>query len=84
MGNESSKSKNLQSKKNAANATAIQKIQKAIPSVIKSNSAGPSSSIVQQYLEQANKTKTLKLKGMGMKAVPPIIEEVSLSLILCY
>jgi hypothetical protein len=81
MGNESSKSKENRSSNNrttdGASSNAVQRLQKAIPAVIKSGtSGGPSSSQLQRHLEQARKSKTLKLKGAGIKAIPPIIVEV--------
>lgn len=82
MGNESSKSKENRSSNNrttdGASSNAVQRLQKAIPAVIKSGtSGGPSSSQLQRHLEQARKSKTLKLKGAGIKAIPPIIVELT-------
>lgn len=38
--------------------------------------SGPSSSVVQQHLENAQKSRILQLKGSGLKAVPPVIKNV--------
>lgn len=86
MGNESSKSRNSHNRKDETatsfTTTTVQKIQKAIPSAIKPNCAGTSSSsnIIQRHLEQATKTKTLMLKGMGIKVAPQIIDELAMDL----
>jgi hypothetical protein len=78
MGNNSSNPKdssNNQNKDgNISSSSAAKRIQKALPtSLLKS---GPSSSVIQTYLDQAHKSKTLKLKQMGIKNIPVVIEQV--------
>lgn len=38
--------------------------------------SGPFSSILQQHLENAKKSRVLQLKNFGLKVFPPIIENV--------
>ena len=79
MGNESTKSdgrtvENTSNNPSSSSTSTTQKIQK----VIKSVGEKPSTAIIQKALEQAKKSKTLNLKGTGMKIMSPLIDEVFL------
>ncbi|KAF7638947.1 hypothetical protein Mgra_00001471 [Meloidogyne graminicola] len=72
MGNESTKSDNT------ASSSASQRIQKVIPNAIKSvSNSSTSTSLIQRTIDQAKKSKTLNLKGAGMKIMSPLIDELS-------
>uniref|UniRef100_A0A914KKG1 Uncharacterized protein n=1 Tax=Meloidogyne incognita TaxID=6306 RepID=A0A914KKG1_MELIC len=78
MGNESTKSdgrtvENTSNNPSSSSTSTTQKIQK----VIKSVGEKPSTAIIQKALEQAKKSKTLNLKGTGMKIMSPLIDELS-------
>ncbi|KAL7077029.1 hypothetical protein ACQ4LE_003979 [Meloidogyne hapla] len=83
MGNESTKSEGRNVENTSNNPTSsltsstAQRIQKVLPNVIKSVGEKSSTAIIQKALEQAKKSKTLNLKGTGMKIMSPLIDELS-------
>jgi hypothetical protein len=82
MGNDSSKRAAASNRQTtggtttSTTTTAASRAAETLQNVIKPSGHGLSSSALQRHLEQARKSKTLKLKGVGMKNVPPDIEEV--------
>ena len=83
MGNESTKSDvgNVNNNNTSSSTSTAQRIQKAIPNAIKSvGGSGSSTAIIQRALEQAKKSKTLSLKGIGMRIMSPLIDEVFLNI----
>lgn len=75
MGNESSSGKRSKSatstpsKKEAAAA----RLQKALPAALKGASGELSSTALQRHIERARKSRTLQLKGVALKSLPPVV-----------
>ncbi|CAK5044871.1 unnamed protein product [Meloidogyne enterolobii] len=77
MGNESTKSDGRNVENTSNNPTSSSSTTQRIQKVIKSVGEKPSTAIIQKALEQAKKSKTLNLKGTGMKIMSPLIDELS-------
>ncbi|KAI3419719.1 hypothetical protein GPALN_004150 [Globodera pallida] len=77
MGNEpSNRSKNGPSSSSKKDGPAAC-LQKVLPSSLKLGSGQFSSSAIRRLLEQAKKSRTLQLKGAGIKSIPPnVVEEL--------